>query len=917
MTGKTGPPLTRAVDMLQRPLSSLLPTSALGAALAALALCACGDDDTAKYDGTVATGLETAVTPAQVAAGERATVTCTRVNGHGEPLAGGQFVIGIDPTDASFVEGFEVFGNRAGTHHVTCSDTELGLIDKTPADLVIVAGPPVSTRIAIDPSTVEAGVVAAVSCEALDAHGNVAAANLRLETTRPDGVPPEAVTADGVTGISATALGSYDVVCFAAAVDEAARAHATLTVTPGPRVGIALRLDPEQAVYSTFQAVKLVGVAVDANGNERAGEVVPLTHITSTPSGHMSFTGTNQEKIRFDAEDRYVVSAEAADDATQTASVPFVVDVTKPSLTLTSPARGTVTDTKTKVTVAGTVSDNLGQIASLTIAGHEVAMPPAGGNFSVDIDLAYGLTLLDVHAKDTQGLETLVTRAVEQGLGGFRGMTGHTFEADGVQNAAVLVLTQDAFDDGDHAETARDDLASIVEYVVRNLDFVSFVPDPLTSFSCINGTCTLRLTSVTMDDVRVTMTLANGRIHMKVELIEFAGQMGLVFPCDTPVICTTRPFATIPATFKTHAVTLDTDIAVTVTDGHTQATAENTTVTMDGFDIEVSGDPTGLLQGALNGVVNLLRDIIIGAMEALLETLVQDQVTNALSGLFDALTIDKELDIPSPVGGAPNTLVIQTRAEGVDIAPQRLQLRVQGLAYAKSPARPHPHPGSLRHTGCAPEQALTFPPPSPITVGLHDDLVNELLYAIWDGGTVSLDIQGEAADKLLGQFGLTDATVHVDPTLPPVFETCAGEDAGGDKVQLGDLFVDIEATFAGDPIHLALWLLAEAPLGVDFVRDEAGALQAKLALDAIDPLWIEVVTNEGPFADQDETVVDLVKNTLIPQLLSTIGESATFTLPSIDLGALTTAVPAGTMIDLDIQSVARDNAYLTINASLK
>ncbi|MFO0744615.1 MAG: hypothetical protein U1F43_02940 [Myxococcota bacterium] len=892
--------------MSQLPRLGLLGLTGLATALG-LGAAACHDN--LVYDPTVAVGLDTRVEPGEVGAGERANVTCVRVNGHGEPLAGGQFVIGVDPVDQSFVDGTQVFANQAGTHHVACSDLELGLLDDTPADLVVDAGPPVSTRIALDPSTVPAGAPSAVTCQALDAHGNVTAANLRVDIA-----PTDTATVDGTSAVSATHAGDYAVTCYSAAVDEAARGTTTLTVVAGPRAGIALQLDPVSPAYGVGQGITVIGVAVDEFGNIRQGDVVPIQDVDATPPGHHNFTGPNNEKIRFDLEDRYVVSAAAVDDPSQTASVPLVVDETRPVLTLTSPPRALVTDTLDKVTVSGTVSDNLGQIASLTIAGHTIALPPAGGPFSYDLDLAYGLTLIDIHAVDTQGFETLVTRAVEQGKGGFRAMTAHTFEQDGVANAAALVLTQDVFDDGDHDEPVRDDLASIVEYIVKNLDFKSFVPDPLTTFSCIGGDCSLRLTSVTMGDVNVTIQLQPGRIHLQIELVDFAGQMTLFFPCDIGVICATPPTGALPATFQTDRVTLTTDLAISVSDGQINITSENTVATIDGLTATVTGDPTGILQGALTGTVELLRTILLDALEGLIVSLVEDQVAGALGGLFGALSIDQTFDVPSPVtGGAPNTIALQLRPKGVDIASERLQLRVDGLAYAKNPVRPHPHLGSLRHSGCAPEQALTWPPPSPITVGLHDDLINELLFAIWEGGTVSLDLTGDAADSLLGQFGMMDSSLRVDALLPPVFESCAGHD----QVQLGELYLDVQANFAGDPIHLGLWLLADAPIDVDLVHNEEGALQAKLVVGDIDPLWIEVVINEGPFADDDSTVVSLVRDTLIPRLLGTVSDSATFTLPAIDLGSLTSAVPAGTTIDLDIQSIARDNAYLTINASLK
>jgi len=873
-----------------------------------VALAACGDDDK-KYDPMKAVGLQTTVAPGEVGVGERATVTCTRVNGKGEPLAGGAFTIGIAPLDASFVDGVEVFSNAAGPHQITCSDGELGLVDDSPAELVVRAGPPVETRLVIDPATVAAGDDAAVTCQAFDAYGNVAAANLRLDV-----VPPDSVTTDGVASIAATATGTYEVTCFAAAVEEGARAKATLTVVPGPRAAIALRFDPEARAYALGQPVLVKAVGVDALGNAIAGDI-QVQGLAAAPDGHHTIQAEGQE-IYFDLEGRYTISATAKDDPSQSATAPLVVDQTKPLLQIDTPERGLVTDTLEVVRVSGTISDNLGALESLTIAGQRVNIAPAGGKFTADIPLRYGVTLLDMHAVDAQGLETLVTRAVEQGLGGFTSMQQRTIAADGTKNGAAVVLAQAAFDDGEEEEV-RDDLASIIEFIVENFDFTSFAPNPLASFSCISGTCELAFTDTTIGDVQVTMTLSAGRIHLKVDLVEFAGEMTLSFPCDTPVICTTRPRANLPATLGTNRVTLDSDIFVSVVEGEVVTTAENTVVVIDGLVVTAAGDPTGLLEAALTGAITLIEDFLVTAMEQLIVGLVEDQVAGALGGLFSALVLDETFDLPSPVpSGAPNTIVLETRPAGVDISPERLQLRVDALAHAQTPARPHDHLGSLRHSGCSPEQALQFPPPEPITVALHDDLINQLLFAIWEGGTLSLDLADGAADELLGQFGLVGASIKVDAYLPPVFESCRGGEGVG-TVQLGDLFLEIESEFAGEPLHLGLWLLAEAPIDVAVAENAEGALEASLVLDAIEPLWIEVAINQGPFASDEAAVIGLVKDALIPRLLGTVTESATFTLPTIDLGALTSAVPAGTTIDLDIRDITRDNAYMTIYGALK
>ena len=88
------------------------------------------DQAGAKEAFQKAIGIDPQVNPGEVIAGAHAQVTCVRVNGRGEPIEGGQFVVGIDPLAQGFVEGTEVFSHTAGTHMVTCSDGASGLIDR-------------------------------------------------------------------------------------------------------------------------------------------------------------------------------------------------------------------------------------------------------------------------------------------------------------------------------------------------------------------------------------------------------------------------------------------------------------------------------------------------------------------------------------------------------------------------------------------------------------------------------------------------------------------------------------------------------------------------------------------------------------------------------------------------------------------
>ena len=847
--------------------------------------------------------VDTLVEPTQIVAGATANVSCAAATAAGEIVTDRAFSLVLDPATAATATGLVVTSTVAGTFTVACRDDGAPLVDTSPVTVTVVAGAADHSVLTLGATTITAGASTAIACYVADGYGN-RTADPAYVASDPAGIT---VSAGAATG---TVVGSYDLRCDTNAVGPAQQGTATLAVTAGAIAELALQFVPELLSYSIAQPVRVTGIGLDAYGNLVAGATVPLKNLAATPAGHHTVTGEALDRIRFDVEGKYLVTAEASDGSGATAQKQLVVDQTPPVLTLTSPERGVVQDTVTPITVAGTVSDNLGEIASLTINGVPVTIAPEGGAFSVLVPVSYGLDLLRVEAADPYGLIDFATRAAEVSTQ-YYPMDSTAIAATGVANAVALVLTQEAIDDGDHSEAQLDDLASVFKLLIDNLDVSAFIQNPLTSFGCIGGNCTLDFTGISSSSSDIALTLQTGKIHMHVVMHDFAATITLWAPCGVALLCASDPLP-LPGSAVATQVIFDTDIVVTVSGGQTESHAENTTVTLQNFGVDIN-DPTGIMQGLINGALSYIQAPLTSGLETLIAGLVQDQIGSALGGLFDALNITQTFDVPAPVGSAPaNTVQISMAARSVDISPERLQLRLDGIAYAVNPVRPYASLGSIGHDGCAPYTALTFPPPSPMTVGLHDSFINQLLYAVWEGGTLSLNLGPGDAAGLGFEIPLQNLELSVEPLLPPVYNSCGG---GGERLQLGDLYLDLEFDFGG-PAHIALWLQAESAVHVEFGVNATGGNQIQLVIGDLDPLDLDVVTNEGYFAGDDQAVVDLITS-LVPQLLSTVTDKARFDLPAIDLGAITPAVPAGTILNLDVQSVGRDNAYLTVNGKLK
>lgn len=108
--------------------------------------------------------------------------------------------------------------------------------------------------------------------------------------------------------------------------------------------------------------------------------------------------------IKFDASD-YDGNA-----ATQK-SVTFKIDTVPPTLSISSPSDGYVTN-KNTITVSGTTNDATSSPVTVTVNGKAVTVS-SNGTFSTDVTLTSGNNTITVIAKDSAGKTTTITRIVK------------------------------------------------------------------------------------------------------------------------------------------------------------------------------------------------------------------------------------------------------------------------------------------------------------------------------------------------------------------------------------------------------------------------------------------------------------------------------------------------------------------------
>ena len=109
----------------------------------------------------------------------------------------------------------------------------------------------------------------------------------------------------------------------------------------------------------------------------------------------------------------HTVSASATDNdgnTTTTAAATFIIDVVPPTLNVSAPIDGLVTNVST-VTVSGTTNDVTSTPVTLTVNGTTVSVAQ-DGSFSTTVNLVEGSNTITVVATDAAGLSSTVTRTV-------------------------------------------------------------------------------------------------------------------------------------------------------------------------------------------------------------------------------------------------------------------------------------------------------------------------------------------------------------------------------------------------------------------------------------------------------------------------------------------------------------------------
>lgn len=696
----------------------------------------------------------------------RATVTSST---RGDVTAQAAVRLRVAPATGAEILADTVTLTKAGAYTLTAEASLSGESLSQAEARDVVAAAPVAVALSLSSPAPRAGTAVTVRGDLVDPFGNVAFADPLLALSVD---PEEGVSIDGST-FAGTVAGAYTLSAMNAATGLSG--GAAFEIVPNKAVSLKLDLSGDRAAPG--EAVTFEAVTEDAYGNPTGGDPT----VTTSPSNGVRVTGS---RLLFSQEGVFDVRATwAAEDRDLTATAgPVTVDGTAPTLTISTPARASWTDSTT-VLVRGQAADALAGLSGVTLGGEEIPID-GHGNFSTTTRALPGLNVLELAATDLNGnhrqiLQTYIYAAesappesrVSDAFYGRMGLQtidelARLLEAElDVEEISAWAVSNnpieayyDSYTGPFGNEVVTSAYINVVELRYKSADVV------LTPHGD-SGSGYLDL-SVVFDDLGVTL--------------EAFGELANIDYSICGDLDTSEAVATarVKAAFNA--------------DGTSRVTLSNVIVKLNGFDMEMCSDQLDLLMEAIEE--NTQEEL-----ESTLTDLIKEDIPAELEALLDSLTLSETFEFE----GAE--LLLSAGLQGMDFDDAGARLWMWSQLGAEIAPGMDVGPGAP----VSPSIPPTYPPDYTLYVSANDDLLNQLLYTMWIAGTLNLKYSaadlGLSPEQIALLFnGATEVQFALAPALPPVLMPSFAPgylmDAG-----LGDCFIYVlsDAT-THDPEELAL-----------------------------------------------------------------------------------------------------------------
>lgn len=834
----------------------------------ALLVAACGDNlhPPPDEDTVVRISLETHA-PAQVAAGDTITVSCTLRENDIESMVTGE-VTAVAEASVIRMNG-AIIARTAGTVDVACSLPGRGLVDSTPATVEIVAGPAANLVTTITPDPVVAGNSVTATCVVYDAFGN--------EIT--DGDTPElqlspSDSANTITDLSAlmTRAGHYTGRCY---LPGTTSNNAGFEVIPNLPATLAIAKFPDLPVYAIGNIVEVRHIVTDRYGNEIFPAAVTKGSAPITGVGPTVVFGPGQWQYNGEGRYRVTVTVDPPTDnnVTLSATTDIVVNSRGPALACANDATMLQHTPGAQLTVTGSASDVNG-VSSITVNGTSVPVG-ANGSFTATVPTRFGINFVDVTALDTFGEPTtkVCTYLVSN---------QYANPANPINDEVSLKLMQAAVDDGNRSG-AIGSLGDILHTILNSSGLQSAVhgallaANPLKPMACDSQTCVFGICHCWYrSEVRyinsmfpgantVSLTLVNGGLRAVARMPNIG--VNLRVRGDVSGIgYDTMGWVTV--SFIEVQLTLDLALAngqpkISVRPGSVSSSVGSISTSFGGLDGWIIN----------NIVVPLAQGTLRDALRNVITSFVSNNFNATLDGLIgnlDISTLGATFNVPRLDGSGNVAMGFGVNFSSLSTTATRALFGI-GTRFTTTPANAYPSLG----VPLPPGAPLSDPAPgaSNTIVAAHVGIFEHALHALWRANYFAVTL----TSAQLGSGVPAGTSLALVTRLPPVATILAN---GTVQLQLGA--IDATIQHPNLPPDLTVRFGADAHASVTL-----NALSNDLTFGAIVVDDVHVSTDIVNLDAQQQQNLEAALGTLVQQL---VDQSLNNALPAVPIPAFT--IPA-------------------------
>ena len=839
-------------------------------------------------------GVTALLDPATIEAGQTATVTCM-----GSDAAGNEMPVdaevSAEPVKGVTIEGQIVTGELAGEYAISCV---VGGADSTPATLTVVPGPAAKYVASVDPDTMGVGESSQVGCEVQDQFGNPQEGDWEVD-------PPEGVIAAGIS-VTTTVAGEHKIKCKPAMpVGGEKQTSATLTVLPGPAVGMNVYPKPDKDHFTIGDQVTIKHELVDEYDN--VIEDAEIDPIVVQPEQGMELQPNKVDKYFFVGEGKFHLEVNAASHP-YSGEVDLLCDGTGPKIIITYPDRAQTFTGPTNIVVTGFVEDAVSPVTSLTINGDSVDYDADGG-FNYPMELGHGMNLIGGEATDS--LEN-VGRTFRSSFYStqFLPVDHDNPQVAMIDNAIWAFLSDEFIDDGDHSDPP-DDLATVVEKMMAGFDIAGLLPEE--GISLTDG-CTAYITGVAFDQPQVTLQSVDGGIHLIMTIPNL--DLDLSIEC-----CYELPFVgefcdEYYGMVYAQQVVMDAYLFIGVgADGTINAELGPLEVEIEGLDVDIQGLVGSLLDPLVNVLVSVLKSMLIEQFQQEFG----DQLPQMVEDVFASLKEGQVIELPPLIGdGDPTELLLSLNFALLEFSFDGLEM-IMDTAITAPKNVVHNPLGLLLRNGCMGTETQPFflTKEGEMAAALAADFINEAVYSVWQSGSLTLDLSEDDLGAVdVSEFGIENLSIAVDMHYAPVVQTCGTD--GKLELQLGDTFIHAKFFMMNMNWDIKIFMFLVLEASPVILVSEEGTTQIGIEIGELKVAEVDVVEVGQDLLGKESMVEGLFKDILLPTLMDELlGGLGGFDIPSFDLSSLSAEIPEGTEISVDITELSQSLGYLVISGKLK